>query len=515
LRRWILLVSFLLASCGLSVATAQAATFYIAADGSDSYNGASQTTPWQHLPGMPSCTGTCASYTPQPGDQFIFRGGDTWGASDLGVSWQWSGTSAKPIYIGVDQTWYSSGVCGASWCRPIWSCGGQACSGTGLAANFWNTGNSYVTLDNIEMTGLLASATNSPSYILSWGAYQIYDHLYIHGWSHSGATSDDSAAFGGNGGYNITGTTIRNSVIDGSDTTQDMLACFFATIPNAYNNVCRYATNGFEGSGDNWHDNLVEYIVPCFTGNCHQNAMFHFGPAYASSIFMYNNVIRHTTWSGGVPKMWLSGNNANTATGYAFNNVIFDNAVGNLLNLGGHNAVNYGTWYYFNNTVGCGTDSAQGICTGDDPAAGETFTVHFINNHWLTSTPAIDCTSASCPETTDRTQTVSAANGQGYNSSQTYAFSPASGSGSTVGTGTNEQSLCATINALNATAGAACKNDTGYACTYNTNNHRVSCPARPPVARPSSGAWDVGAYQFTAGSGGGTPPAAPQGLRVR
>src|SRR6185437_5296880 len=129
--------------------TAQAATrtFYIAANGSDSNNGTSKTTPWLHAPGMPNCTATCATITPQAGDNFIFRGGDTWhfgnssavpytgvmasgngsgcdagnscGWSIGGPSNPWSGTPTSPIYFGVDQTWFNAATCGAGWCRPI------------------------------------------------------------------------------------------------------------------------------------------------------------------------------------------------------------------------------------------------------------------------------------------------------------------------------------------------------------------------------------------------------------
>src|ERR1700683_21618 len=35
--------------------------YYIAANGSDSNNGTSETSPWQHAPGMPACSATCAS----------------------------------------------------------------------------------------------------------------------------------------------------------------------------------------------------------------------------------------------------------------------------------------------------------------------------------------------------------------------------------------------------------------------------------------------------------------------
>src|ERR1039457_6529579 len=119
----------MIASVGLGTAEA-ATTHYIAANGSDSNNGTSTTTPWLHAPGMPNCTGTCASYTPQAGDKFIFRGGDTWHFGNSGASpytggtWDvhnWFGTSAATcmyegtqtgcIYYGVDLTWFS----GASW----------------------------------------------------------------------------------------------------------------------------------------------------------------------------------------------------------------------------------------------------------------------------------------------------------------------------------------------------------------------------------------------------------------
>ena len=110
-----------------------ATTYYIAANGSDSNSGTSNTTPWQHAPGMPNCSATCAGTNPQPGDKFIFRGGDTWhfsnssAAAYIGGSWNWNwaGSSggcnfdatvgavvrSSCIYIGVDQTWYA----GASW----------------------------------------------------------------------------------------------------------------------------------------------------------------------------------------------------------------------------------------------------------------------------------------------------------------------------------------------------------------------------------------------------------------
>src|SRR5579871_308349 len=76
------------------VRDASATTYYIAANGSDSNSGTSKTSTWTHAPGMKNCTAICASTVPKPGDQFIFRGGDTW---------HFGNSSASP-YVGPYQT---------------------------------------------------------------------------------------------------------------------------------------------------------------------------------------------------------------------------------------------------------------------------------------------------------------------------------------------------------------------------------------------------------------------------
>jgi len=516
-------ILFVLTACGFSLISANAFaqhTYYISKSlGSDSHTATqaqSKSRPWAHLPGMPSCTSNCASYSPVPGDSFILYGGDTWVASDLDLYWQWSGTSSAPIYIGVDQTWYKSSVCGVSWCRPIFTCGGGPCSYTSNGDGMYTDQSEiqYVTVDNIEWTGLYQSAsTGYPNYFSIYGSNNTFENNYIHGWSHDTAasgTQDNSAVFSPStccgGGL---GNIIHDNVIDGSDTAGDSMVCFYAALDTVYNNICRHVTNGLEGSANNVHDNWIGPINLCFvTGGCHQNALFQFGPnGTATSAFIYNNLITGTTASGGIVKLWLSGNNANTATGYAFNNVIYNNAPGNMVNLAGHNAVNYGTWYFFNNTVECGTDSSTGSCGNDSGGtSGETFVFHSKNNHWITSTPpAISCTYSACDFVTDLTQTMTTAKGQGYTSGSAYAFQPTSASGLTEGAGTNERSLCTTISGLNASAGAACMADTSYACSYNTRNHTVSCPDRTENARPATPAWNIGAYEY-AGTGTPNPP---------
>ena len=72
-------------------ANASATTYYVAANGSDSNNGTSKSTPWAHLPGMATWTG---SQNPTAGDTFILRGCDTWNNANFPIKWSWSGSSA-------------------------------------------------------------------------------------------------------------------------------------------------------------------------------------------------------------------------------------------------------------------------------------------------------------------------------------------------------------------------------------------------------------------------------------
>ena len=509
--------------------------YYIAANGSDSNGGTSESSPWAHLPGMPTCTATCAATTPAAGQGFILRGGDTWGAANLGVTWNWGGTATNPIYIGVDPTWYS----GSSWSRPVWTCAGATCTGDSGYFFGTQTAKAYNILDNIEMTGLFETSSSHPNFVNACGQNQIFENIYIHGWSSNLTGGSASEGFHTGCGAASNGTTVRYSVMDGSDTAQNTGWFNHSGMPVAYGNVMRYVVTGIDGCGDNWHDNLFEYMTNQVGGG-HQDGLYQYGTCDGSTALIYNNVIRHTTFSGsgGAVKLWLQGNNPCGALGtpltdcigYAFNNVVYDNLPGNIIDTGAHFAYNYGTWYIFNNTFDCGTDSTPGNCSigdngnaQDHVAANGQMALHSINNHWITTNTSSICCSGpagsgsfgscysfTCSETSSIYQTESAASAEGYVDTGNYAFQPVNASGSTVGTGTNESSLCGTISGINAQAGAACMDDTGYACSYDSTNHAVSCPMKAAVIRPA-GAWDVGAYQLTSTTQASAPQP-PQGL---
>lgn len=485
----------LLTFAGLGNASA-ATTHYISkSTGSDSNSGTAKTSAWAHLPGMPSCTANCASYTPGAGDQFILMGGDTWGTSDLKISWSWNGTSGSRIYIGVDQTWFA----GSSWTRPKFDCQNTDCSSDNI---LWIPGN-YTTFDNIELTGYEQSGGGN-KLVWVYGNFDEIENLYIHGWSRTSTISNSYAITNDTSGGFGQGTSVHDNVIDGSDSPNKDFMGGILHGDKVYNNVIRYVYNGMLGTFTDIHGNLVENNFESPTGD-HCNGIFEFGPNTGNAIFMYGNIVRHTSTNSCV-NFWVKGlGNPNASTvAYVFNNVLYDLNAGNVLNIGDHPAGNYGTFYVFNNTVQCGSDSN----TCDWPSnwnGGPFYTGHFVNNHWIANSQYYCPVGSTCNYTPQLVQSVSQANNAGFAGAQAYAFSPTSAGSPTVGQGTNLQAYCTALGTLNAAAGTACQSDTTFA-TYDTVNHRVVM--RTVHSRGST--WDIGAYQFAQGQQ--SPPPNPPAL---
>lgn len=564
-------------------------TYYISKSlGSDSNTASaaqSKSTPWAHLPGMQGNNGA-PSYTPVAGDSFILYGGDSWVAADIGVYYPtgWSGSSANCvlpygtgatsscIYIGVDQTWYNSSVCGASFCRPIFNCGGAECSAeTNGSANgsYFAIFGDYIVIDNIEMKGL-CDCTGGEGFVNVQSDHVEVRNSYFHGWTHAAGVGNNGAAFTcGNG--SCVGTAFDNNVVDGSDTTQDMMnGIFGSSVSYVYNNIFNYLVSSMvETNVDVVHDNVFENYVTSFAGD-HCNGMFLAGPFTTNNELVYNNVFRNLTSCGGGVKVWLNYGQGSSSVIYFFNNVEDNLDPSNILDTC-KDQTNCGTFNLFNNTIQCGNDSSYG-CNGGT-ISGPQMTATWKNNHWITNvqsgavsswmsshaystgTSIIDpsgyiqqattggtsgrtiptfnesggttsdgsvtwtntsefgiygYSGAVLTVATDLQQALANANGQGYNdTSETYAFSPASNctsaTCSTLSAGTNLQSLCTTIAGINPAAGTACQSSTTYAVGYNTTTHTVTSPALVPTVRPTSAAWDIGAYQFS-----GSQTQAPQ-----
>lgn len=536
--------------------------YYVAANGSDSNTGTTEASPWLHSPGMQNCAGNCAAASITAGVGIIFRGGDTWHfgnstlspyagvvtgcdfnrAASAGLCFgnaALTGTSSHPVYIGVDPTWYS----GSSWVRPVLtgdnpltphpgvfqdsvtSCTYQLGSNNKLVSFESST---YIIFDGFELTGLCSNANNSGSdiYVEEAGpttSNNTYERLYVHGWTHipfSGSYLDNITLFSGNNNNGLGDSHVMN-VVDGSDS--DPGGIEFVTYAGAYNyayNVFRYAANFVVTSTHVLHDNLFEHWYGEGDEQHHPNLYEENGEASLTNA-IYNNVFRNVCDGNNCPVgsvgIWLFPTAGFTT--YFFNNLVYDvNLSGNYFNLGQNaNGGNQGTLQIFNNTW---EDPANGVIVNCNSTFSHPFTA--ANNHYITdnsSQYSSPCTGGTY--FTELLQThavadadVSPAFNQ-YSDSQTpYALAPVASTNSTVGTGTNEESFCTSLTGssdpLLQAAGTACESDTTYAMVYNSTSHTITFPARPSNARPSSGAWDIGAYQYS--SSQASAPNAPTNL---
>jgi hypothetical protein len=501
--------------------------FYIAADGSDSNNGTSESTPWLHAPGMSRCSNTCESATPTGGEGFIFRGGDTWhegNSSDTtytggDIEWAWSGTSQSvPIYLGVDQTWYSGG----SWTRPIINADNPLSTTTVSSCsypatnngNMLDTGDSeWLIVDNFEFTGMCWNSSDSSStgMIGFYGPVQsatgqpyfiVVENNYCHGWTlTTGATEEYGYAISGNQSY--PGAVTQFNVIDGSDSDSDSLISVGSLSGGSdlyilrFNVITHTAGDVISSSCHIIDDNLFEYHNSPTDGSGHGDIPFCQGEYAGGSSdpnLWYNNVwnyIGETNADSYLPDIGTPSGQ----TDYIFNNIWHDNQPddeGDYVT----DEDRSGNWVIFNNTAEVVPGSSREIFM---TASGSFITA--INNHWVSpnADQADIFESAPASETEAVYMTNTNATTQGYTSSNNYA--PTASSNSTVtASGTNETTgYCADSVLHNAAAEAACKEGiTGV--SENTTTHTVVYPAVTAVARPSTGAWNVGAYQYLPGS---------------
>lgn len=549
--------------------------YFIAANGADTNNGTSESTPWLHAPGMPNCTGNCASvfsgngyfFTGAYGKGFIFRGGDTWHFGNSSVSpytggtwnWQWpgdtsgntcqyEGTTTGCVYIGVDKTWYS----GSSWTRPVLNgdnpistspvsnCAYQA----GSQNLFFQFGNiPYVYLDNFEFTGFCgtnASLTNEYLGSLNTGTSGgdiIFEYnLYIHGWTVTTAIDGNPNAFGCTavGGSAEGLQAIVGLVVDGSDS--DSADCGWGGYPSWYHmkdSIVRHTTDGVGQWCHDIHDNIFEYIVPIHGGGhtnileCNDDSPGN-APKQPQNTpnVVYNNVVRHSNSNVDfwfcpeiVPEFW-------------FNNLFYDTE-GEGWSYAGpptYGCPNTGGQYMFNNTFVDGNlGGYTQPCSLDGYVnhGGQYLTVyneHLINTSFDTGTiPCTGVNSATNISMSDATATIQqyTTGSPGTYLSNTCAndgstpCAPTLSTNSTVGAGANHQNYCTMLAsytseyAIGTEAANACQYGTTDGCSYNTTTHTMTCPGQTPVARPASGAWDSGAYQF---AGTGDPPGPPSNL---
>jgi hypothetical protein len=481
-----------IANVGVTKAVTGAITscFYASqATGLDTNTGVDEAHPWKHVPGMSGCTGNCGSHTPAAGEGFILRGGDTWTAtSDMnGLVILWSGTSAHPIYWGVDQSWFNSTACGSQWCRPIFNANSVTTNNI-----FHLVNQSWDIVDNIEVKGMQNNVNGCQN---SGGSNIRCTQLYFHAWSHTG--SSNNVGFFAQCG---SGSMIDHNVMDGSDSSKNTMNGVYSSCAGTIQyNYFNLMVSGILASVDNVNNNIFENAITSVDGD-HCNGIFTFAPDSGTTLYVYNNITRKMQCSGGV-NFWLVGNSGGCVgcTSFAYNNIIDASAVsGNVFNIGGHPSDgNTGTYTVYNNTI---IANNGGTCMGNGEPSPRS-TTNFENNHCIGGAIICDATGTTCNNLGGNLlQAMSVANGQGYTATEIKEYSPANGCTS---------SSCSTVQAGN-NLSPFCSGNTASLCqsisypTYNSTNHTMG--VTPANQRASGAAWDIGAYLYASGGSGPNPP---------
>lgn len=532
--------------------------YFIAASGSDSNNGTSESTPWLHAPGMPNCTGTCAATTPAAGQGFIFKGGDTWHFGNSAAapyvggtwSWTWNGTStncdtsdatgavrSSCLYVGVDPAWYS----GSSWTRPILS-GDNPTSTTAVASCAYpNVGakNQYLFVqntdfawfDNFEFTGMCQQTASSSTngYLFNWNLYltesgagtghvtqNIYSNIYAHGWTHLAFSCSDttgeplgqcfSEGFIGGGGL---GSTIGpGNVCDGWDSDPTGVGCIlfapsYLVYDNVFQNMAQIVVNYYH----DWHDNVWQHYYPTGDGVSHGNSFEsnvdapgtdsngNAQPSIPFNVF-YNNVMGHnSTGTGGDVKLWFCPNA--TAAEYHFNNVVYDQGQGNNwdYSTSGFNCTAANAGIYlFNNTVDLPLTSNTINCVG-----GMTAT----NNHIIVE-GGTGFATGSCTVSNSTVMTHATAVTQGYMATGTGT----SGNNSNT-TCANDTTPCAPTASTNSTVTGVYANNQSYCTALLGSSQSMIVKAGNACKYGTTDACAYNTTTHTVSCGGSTPVARP------
>lgn len=487
--------------------------YYASPTGVDTNTGTDEAHPWLHLPGMAGCSNNCASATLTAGEGFILQGGATYHFSGrgtpVGLPWVWtrSGTSSNPVYVGVDPTWFPSG----SWTRPGMT-GDNPFSTTPVGScthaddgETWmqvSSTTSHVIVDNLEGSGMCwTTGTGLAIFDGVSSNFNTWTNDYVHGWTRKSSCTTAGCAEGpvgfasSNGGDTGAGHPGWNNVyaqvvVDGTDSANDTFTAMEWQCFDVHNSVFNRYTNIVCAHHLAYGNIFTNTQQNSYTGGADHGNVFEENSSVenAGPNAWFNNTVAHN--NNGVT-VWL--NPQVSSTDYVFNNVFWDiHNSGNNFNVGDPSG-NIGAFVIANNTFESPENAGLIACQ----TTSFSYTVSIINMHFITD--AGTANNCGGTQTTNRTMTHATASTQGYKNTQTFVFSPTAGTNSTVGAGTNETSICSTLTSGgNTVAGAACQSDTAYACNYNSTTHTVSCPARAAAARPSSGAWDQGAYEFVA-----------------
>ena len=455
--------------------------FYISySDGSDANTGTSEAHPWKDAPGMQRFNGR---YSSQPGDEFIFEGGDRWPNSEFPLIATGSGTSGHPDYYGVDFSWYT----GDRWTQPKFTAEGANITGidpigSGGAQDIFMDlrRHDYITIDDIAFDNFTASRLTSGygscAAIEMAGDQNItvnrisipnmaVDATTFHGPSCFGVEAATDSPYAG------------DSIVENSN---------ISAAPNSYA-IGTWCVGNVE---KNTVDRMIGEIYPCGHGTISGNLLENCGnpfPGGSSGIhgdaiqsnasdgtfYIYNNVIHDTGADQSAANECESMFVGNPGeTDYIYNNVL-STINGNGIDLDpGVGA------YIWNNSIQGGFAGTTYCVRAGHPG---TRTTLVIENNFCASTasapidPSLSASSMTANHNVLLTPSQARADGYKSSSSSFPYRPPSSSSAPSYGAGTDLSSQCS-------------ENLTGLCVTTNFAGQLG------PSSRPSSGAWNAGAY---------------------
>ncbi len=502
-------------------------TFYVDyASGSDSNSGTREASPWKRAPGMVGFAGT---YSHQPGDHLIFKGGVTWPNAVFPLAVVGSGVAGKDDYYGVNPTWYSGG----SFSQPIFDAGNALTAGADANGPGSITGagqndvmidmyrRDYVEIDDIHLTNFRRDSTMSsvvgicaminssnqgnPAYDQNITINRVLmDHMYddaasgacdaiVGGNSEAGHYAGNSivenSTIAGDGatymgGIGLVGNVENNVIHDLGSTLLGAVSTGTATISGNTFYDCMYPALPSDGGQAN-NKHADEVIIGGVTTSSTPAATYYIH----DNVFAKNGQSGYSTGSGtGDECESLMIGNWNE-TDYVYNNVFYD-LYGNGPVSPQSGSPTIAGAYYWNNSIEPGTNAAGGEQCFRFEGGSTTYNQLSIqNNLCVTTSGAVYGNTGATIKSSAIDHNVVLSPSQirsrgryagdfAVPGSNPFVWQPLKGSAHTTGAGTNLTSKCS--GGL-----ASLCSDTTYA------------GARTPVARPGGAtAWDIGAYQW-------------------
>ena len=488
MKSWIFIATMLL----LSVPTmAVSATYYIDFNsGADANAGTSKAAPWKHAPGM---QGFAGQYTHVPGDQFIFKGGTQLGSTGS-PAWTatWnisnSGAAGTPDYYGVDNTWYT----GASWTPPTID-GGSLSSGV-LNPFIYVTG-SYITFDGWRLQNITPPSSGHDSYAIEFRS-----------------------------GHDL---TVKNMTLP----VETRIALYILNTAgkslsnfSVYNNDISACSWGiaFGISGANSvtvapiiHDNLIHDMHDQIANSAHGDGIIIFGggsdaTAYIQSPVVYNNNFygdfskSDGSAAGMTAMIFLENNIAGTTLVYNNHGTYSATSGGYFIEMGLQSGLPTITAGFYNNTFFAPDGNWFGFAYVGGLSGSDRFTVENnifsggSNGYYLADPGTFSALTSDYNDFYNQSSGcwIGEAGGAGC---RTYAQFVAQGF-ETHGLSSNPSFVSTTNLRLSSSSPAI---------GAGLNLHSIFTTDADGNARPATGAWDIGAYQFE-----GVKPDPPTNLQA-